>query len=378
MSRRARNEGSIFKRKDGRWVAQLTYTEGGQRRRRAFYASTQAEARQKLSAARRQLDDGAPLPPERGTVGEYLTTWLGKKEPSLRPESFRRYREACYLHLIPILGNRPLAKLTPIDVENAYAKLRIKELSGTTIALVHGVLHKALKDAARAQLVIRNVADLVDAPRRSTPTMATLTPEQAQALLLAARDDLHEAFYVVALTSGMRLGELQALKWGAVDLERRRLHVVATYQGTQDGEPVFAEPKTEKSRRSVHLSEMAVGALQRNRARQAETRLRAGGAWQDYDLVFATALGRPLDGNNLRTRSFARLLDRAGLPPMRFHTLRHAAATLLMSEGVPVKAISEMLGHSDISTTLRIYAHVLPTAHEQAASAMDRLFSDAH
>ncbi len=253
-------------------------------------------------------------------------------------------------------------------------RARHKALSGTTLQLIHGVLHKALDDAARWNLVMRNVADLVDTPRRTTAETRALRPEDAARLLLAAKGDPLEAFYVLALTSGLRLGELQALRWHDVDLDARKLQVVATYQGMTDGEPVFAEPKTARSRRTVHLAEMAADALSRHRTQQLERRLGAGPAWKEYGLVFANGLGRPVDGNNIRTRSFARVLARAELPPMRFHALRHAAATLLMAEGVPIKAISEMLGHSDITTTLRIYAHVLPSAHEQAANAMDRLF----
>ncbi len=122
---------------------------------------------------------------------------------------------------------------------------------------------------------------------------------------------------------------------------------------------------------------LAVEALRRHRVGQNEQRLSVGALWQDYGLVFTTEFGRPLDGNNLRVRSFARLLTRAGLPSMRFHALRHAAATLLMIEGVPVKAVSEMLGHSDIATTLRIYSHVLPTMQDAAADAIDRIFAGA-
>ncbi len=199
-------------------------------------------------------------------------------------------------------------------------------------------------------------------------------PEEAGRLLAAAAGDPLEAFYALALTAGLRLGELQALRWRQVDLDGRRLQVIATYQGTIDGEPVFAELKTARSRRNVHLSELAVDALRRQRARQNEQRLQVGAVWQDHGLVFTSALGRPLDGNNLRTRSFSRLLERAGLPPMRFHSLRHGAATLLMADGVPVKAISELLGHSDVTTTLRLYAHVLETTQQAAADSMDRRF----
>ncbi len=286
----------------------------------------------------------------------------------------RRYKDACNLHLVPELGHIAITKLTPVQVQSAYARLGEKGLSGTTLQLIHGVLHKALDDAARWDLVVRNVADLVDAPRRSTREMDALSPAEAKRLLDAAQGDPLEAFYVIALTTGLRLGELQALRWRDLDLERRTLRVTFTYQGTEDGEPVFSEPKTARSRRIVQLSSTAAESLRRHRVAQAEARLKAGPAWEDHDLVFANGLGRPLDGNNLRARSFAELLKRAKLRPMRFHALRHAAATLLMSEGVPVKAISEMLGHSDVTTTLRIYAHVLPASHDQAANAMDRLF----
>jgi len=374
MTRRGRGEGSIRHRADGRWEATLTLTAmGGGRRRKSYFGKTRAEVAGKLTAALKGQADGLPVPSGRSTVAAFLSQWLEAKRPSLRPESFRRYREMCHLHIVPDVGRKPLSKLSPADVQALYARVRAKGLSGTSLSLLHGVLHKSLDDAARWNLVVRNVCDLVDVPKRTTPDMRTLNADEATALLDAAKDDPLEAFYTVALTCGLRLGELQALRWKDVDLQRRRLSVTATYQGMQDGTPVFSEPKTARSKREVHLSLMAVEALKQHRVRQLERRLL--GLWEDHGLVFATAFGRPLDGNNIRTRSFARLLERAGLPPMRFHSLRHTAATLLMAEGVNIKVASEMLGHADITTTLRIYSHVLPSMQEQAADAMDRLFA---
>ena len=374
MTRRGKGEGSIRLRADGRWEATLTLAAmAGKRRRKSYFGTTRAEVAALLNAALKGQSDGLPIPSDRLSVKAYLDEWLEAKRPSLRPESLRRYRDACRLYIIPEVGRKPLAKLTPADVQAAYAHCRAKGLSGTTVQLVHGVLHKALDDAARWNLVVRNVCDLVDVPKRTTPEMRTLNADEATALLEAAKDDPLEAFYTVALTCGLRLGELQALRWKDVDLQRRRLRVTATYQGMQDGAPVFSEPKTARSKREVHLSLMAVGALKQHRVRQLERRLL--GLWEDHGLVFATAFGRPLDGNNIRTRSFSRLLKRAGLPPMRFHSLRHTAATLLMAEGVNIKVASEILGHADITTTLRIYSHVLPSMQEQAADAMDRLFA---
>lgn len=376
MSRRGKGEGSIRLRADGRWEATVTLAPvGGKRRRKSFFGRTRAEVARKLTAALKAQGDGLPLPSERLTVKAFLGQWLEAKRPSLRPESFRRYEEACRLHIVPEIGRKPLSKVTPGDLQALYARCRAKGLSGTSLSLLHGVLHKALDDAARWNLAVRNVADLVDAPRRSTPEMPTLSAEEAARLLLEAKGDPLEAFYTLALTCGLRLGELQALRWRDVDLERRRLKVTATLQGVEDGAPILAEPKTARSKREVYLSEMAIDALRRHRTRQLETRLQVGECWTDFGLVFCNGFGRPLDGNNVRTRSFARLLERAGLPPMRFHSLRHSAATLLMAEGVPVKVASELLGHADVTTTLRIYSHVLPSMQEAAADAMDRLFA---
>jgi integrase len=281
----------------------------------------------------------------------------------------------CRLHIIPEVGAIRLARLAPGQVQAAYAHRLDAGLSRTSVQLIHGVLHKALDQATRWGLVVRNVADLVTAPRRSTPEMRTLTPEEAGRLLEAATGERLEAVIVIAVTCGLRLGEIQALRWHDVDLNAARLRVTATYQGMADGKVMLAEPKTARSRREVHLSAMAVAALRRHRRLQLGARLHAANLWEDHDLVFTSERGRPLDGNNFRQRAFARLLERADLPHIRFHDLRHTAATLLMSQGVPVKVASEMLGHADITTTLRTHSHVLPGMQQQAADAMDRLFA---
>jgi integrase len=371
-----RTSNTIIRRPDGRYEARAMFGEMGRRRRRSFMGATPDEARRKLTAALSQQDAGQVPPPERESVAAYLRAWLAAKQPSLRAESYRRYREACDLHLVPQLGRVRLAKLTATQVEAAYAAIRAKGLSGTSLQLIHGVLRKALQDAMRRGEVLRNVATLVDTPKRSTPEMRVLNADEAHRLMDAARGDALEALYVLALTTGLRLGELQALRWQYVDLERRRLVVAATYQGNAAGQPVFAAPKTDKSRRTVVLPDVAIDALRRHRAAQLEHRLFVGSLWRDHDVVFASALGAALDGNNFRRRSFAPLLQRAELPPMRFHTLRHSAATLLMAAGVPVKVASEMLGHSDISTTLRVYSHVLEPMQDAAAAAMDDMFGE--
>lgn len=377
MARRGKGEGSIRHRPDGRYEARYEAVEpGGQRRRRSLFGKTRTEVQDKLRDALKRKSDNIPEPSATLTLSAFLTRWLDGKN-NLRPESRRRYHDSIKLHLVPQIGRKSLAKLTAVDLQDCYGKLRDRGLSGTTVSHAHGVLRTALKDATRWDLVTRNVADLVDRPQRSTQEMTSLTPQEAARLLLAARGDPLEAFYITALTTGLRLGELQALQWRQVDLDGHRMQVVATLAAVVDGGPVLAPPKTAKSRRTVTLSEIASEALRDHRLRQLEQRLLVGQHWQDNDLVFCNGFGRPLDANNVRERSFKRLLKRAELPPMRFHNLRHAAASLLLAEGVGIKVISEMLGHADITVTLKIYAHLMPSAQEQAAGAMDRLFGAA-
>jgi integrase len=365
-----RTSSTITKRADGRYEARGTFNG----KRRSFFGSTAEEARRRLTAALAQRDAGQTPPPDHDSVAVYLRTWLAAQRSSLRPRTLESYEAAVEVHLIPLVGKIRLTRLTPTQVSACYAALRAKGLSGTSVQIFHGVLRKALQDALRRGEIVRNVADLVDTPKRDTPEMSVLTPEECRGLLEVARGDKLEAFFVLALTTGARLGELQALTWRAVDFDRRRIQIWQTYQENKNGKPVFSPPKTARSRRTIVLTAIAIEALRRHRAAQLEHRVRVGSLYQDHGLVFAGAFGMPISANAIRIHAFAPLCARAGLPHLRFHALRHSAATLLMSSGVPVKVASEMLGHSDITTTLRVYSHVMEPDQERAASAMDRTF----
>jgi integrase len=238
---------------------------------------------------------------------------------------------------------------------------------------LHALIHKALSNAVRWGALNRNVADLVDPPRPSRFEIATLTGEQARAFLDAAAVSRLEALFVLAVTTGMRQGELLGLRWRDVDLETCTLQIRGSMQATPDGLRIM-EPKTAGSRRQVALSKQPIDALRRHRVAQAEERLRIGAAWENSELVFATEAGRPITASGLR-RVFEPLLKRADLPRMRFHDLRHTSATLLLGRGVHPKVVSEMLGHTRISTTLDLYSHVSMTMQQQAAEAFDAILS---
>ncbi|HEU5348749.1 MAG TPA: site-specific integrase [Ktedonobacterales bacterium] len=244
-------------------------------------------------------------------------------------------------------------------------------MRSTSVHHLHVVLHRAFDAALRLGVVQRSVLDMVEVPRMRHHEMKTLSEEQAQDLLAVAQGERPEALYMLALATGMRQGELLALRRRDVDLDGATLQVRASVHYTKGGY-VFDEPKTKYSRRRIALSQVAVEALREHRTRQLPERLALGPAWEDLDLVFPNTVGKPIDGVNLLPRNFHPLLERAGLPRMRFHDLRHTAATLLLGRGINPKVVSEMLGHSHVSVTLGIYSHVMPQMQQQAADAMDQ------
>ncbi len=372
MSKRANGEGTIYKRSDGRWTASVSLAGG---RRKSFYGKTRGEVAHKLVAAQKARQDGLPLLTERQTVRIYLQGWLESVRPSLRPATHKRYSEYVRLHAIPVIGAVPLTRLSPQHLQRLYANRMEAGLSPTSAGHLHAVLHRALGQAARWGQIVRNPADLATRPRAERHEMAALSPEQARTLLEAARDERLEALYVLALSTGMRQGEILALKWPDVDLDGAALTVRATLQRVGK-DFTFSEPKTAGSRRRVSLTSAAVAALRRHRAAQLEERLRCP-YWQDAELVFASQVGTPIEATHLIRRSFHPLLIRAGLPRIRFHDLRHTAATLLLGQGVHPKIVSEMLGHSQIAITLDLYSHVSPTMQRAAVEAMDAVFAGA-
>ncbi len=369
--RRANGEGSVYKRSDGRWAASVSVDQG---RRKYFYAQTRHEVGRKLATALKARQDGLPLVAERQTVAKYLEQWLESARPSLRPKTWLRYEQLLRLHAVHEIGNVPLARLSPQHLQRLYASRLKAGLSPGSVVQLHAVLRRAFGQASRWGLVPRNVVSLVTPPRRSRREMETFSPDQAKAFLAAAEGDRLEALYVLALNTGMRQGELLALRWKDVDPDAGVLQVRATLQRTREGF-VFAEPKTASSRRQVALTRSAVEALRRHRAWQIEERLRLGAAWEDGDLVFANEVGQPIEATALLRRSFYPLLERADLPRIRFHDLRHTAATLLLGQGVHPKIVSEMLGHSQIAITLDLYSHVTPTMQRQAVEALEAALS---
>lgn len=373
MRKRANGEGTIFCRSDGRWCASLS-VEGG--RRKHFLGRTRAEVARKLREALKARDDGLPVILNRETLAEFLQDWLVAIRPALRERTWVRYEQYVRLHIVPSLGKLPLERVAPQHLQHLYANQLARGLAPATVHHLHACLHRALKQAVRWNLLARNVAELVDPPRIPRHEMTTLTPAQARDFLAEACTSRLHALFVLAITTGMREGELLGLHWRNVNFASAAIEVRGSLQRTQAG-LVVLEPKTERSRRQVRLTRAAVDALQQQRRRQLEERLRLGPAWQDDNLVFTDTAGGPIEATAFLRNEFWPLLRRASLPRIRFHDLRHTAATLLLGQGVHPKIVSEMLGHSQVGITLDLYSHVTPTMQQAAVDAMDRIVTSA-
>jgi integrase len=373
MSKRSNGEGTLRLRSDKRWEARYTTRDGGRWRQRSLFASTKEGAARRLREALASRDRGLPVTPARETLGTYLDAWLKGAQATLRPGTFAGYRQIVCEHLAPRLGYVALARLQPHDIARTYQELLESGRAPKTVRNIHGVLHRALEQALRWRLVPVNVADLVDPPRVTRREMQALDNDEVRRVLDAAHGDDLEALWVLALTAGLRQGELLALRWPDVALDDGTLRVVAsltriTGQGTR-----LVEPKTPRSRRQVALSGRAVDVLRQHRQRQRESALASGQAYDRQGHVFAREDGRPLAVVTTWKR-WRRLLERAQVRPVRFHDARHTAATTLLSRGVHPKLVSEMLGHSTTALTLDVYSHVTPLMHREAARVMDELF----
>jgi integrase len=371
MGRRGNGEGTISRRKDGRWEGRYYVpTENGPKRK-VIYGKTRAEVSDKLTKALSDRTNGIVYDDANITIGEYFDVWLkGSVYGSVRQSTYDRDTNLVNNHIKPVLGGLKLKKLNSAHVQGFYRDRLDAGLSASTVRKIHDILRRGLAQAVDWHLTPRNVADVVKPPKPVAKEMIALTAEQTRRLLDAAAEDRLEALYVLAVHTGMRQGEMLALRWQDVDMENAVVSVRRTLTRS-GGKVAFGEPKTRKSRRSIRLTPQATEALRAHLERQLRDMEILGDRYRDQGLVFTTDTGAPINPSNLRQRNFAPLLKRAGLPHMRFHDLRHTCATLLLSRGVHPKFIQELLGHATIAITLDTYSHVMPSMGDATAKAME-------
>ncbi len=395
MAKRANGEGSITIRKDGTYHGRVyVTTTSGIRKRVSVYGKTRDEVRQKITELQAQENQGIPVPDTNMSLGDYLTYWLATVvKVHRRPKTYQGYESVARVHLIPGLGRKKIRTLRAAEIRTWLARVAAecqcckhgwdKErpepeccaageccktlLSRRMVQSIHAVLRNALQNAVREELIVRNVAQLVQVPTPTYDTGKGLSVADARLLLRASEGDRLHALYVLALVLGMRRGELLGLRWDAIDLDRETLTIERALQRVE-GELRLVKPKTEASIRTVPLPPVVVKALAQHCERQAQERATAGMEWKEHGLVFTSRIGTPLEPDNLR-RSWNPLRKRLGLE-IRFHDLRHSAVSLLLDLAVPPHVVRQIVGHSDIGVTMKVYAH---TSLDEQRKALRKL-----
>src|SRR5829696_9711291 len=371
---RGNGAGTVYprKNKDGKVIGYRgSYIVNGKR----YYVSakTKTETEQRLRQAMTDADRGLIFEAGALVLSDYLDMWLRNIEDTVRQRTWERYEQIVRVHLKPTLGRLKLKSLTPTHLRGLYREKLDAGASNRTVQYIHTTLRRALQDAVTDELIPRNTADGIKAPKPKKKEINPLSPEQARAFLQAAQGDRFETLYVLAVQCGLRKGELLGLKWDDVDLKTGTLRVRRTLSETRSGH-VFERPKNGKGR-SIKLTQAASEALKGHLERQLEEISGRGDAYQDQGLIFPSRKGTSMNARNLTARSFKPILKRAGLPDIRLHDLRHTCATLMLWEGVHIKLVQELLGHATISITLDTYRYLLPGMGDEAAGAMERIFS---
>jgi len=361
--RRANGEGSIRLRPDGRWegTARVTLTDG-RRKRVSVFGKTQTEALHKLRPVITNEHNGIRRPTQTHTVGSWLDTWLTSLGPSvIRPKTREGYESTIRLHLKPRIGHIKLAELRPLTLQSAINTAVEEGKSTRHILLLRQVLSSALSEAVRQELITRNVARMIKIPSYRAPEKATWSADQAARFLETAQNHPHYLAFLLAITDGLRLGEVLGLQWDDVDLDDRTITVRAQLQRIRGCGLQLVGLKTASSQRTIPLSDNATivfASLARRKTSNAT-------------FVFVSATGGPIDPKNFAERTFKGLCGLAGVPPITFHEQRHTAATLYKDVGqANPKDAQSILGHAQVTTTMQIYQH---SSIEQRRTIIDRV-----
>jgi integrase len=370
----ARKTGQIVGRGPRRWLVRVFLGRDRETRRRRYHNrtvhGTARRAQEYLTKALRERDLGRGLEGSEITLNEFFDRWLNNAaKPKLRQKSYRSYESLMRRYIRPTLGERLLAAITPLDVQSAYQRLIDRGLSPRTVRYTHAVLRAALHQAIRWRLLLQDPTEGAELPRLGRREMRVLNAEQSRIFLEAALKTHYGPVFAVALTTGMRPSEYLALQWSDIDWDRGTVSVVRTLEKVK-GSWRFADTKRDRSRRVIKLQEWVLEML---KGMQARTSQRCKCDSPDAaDLVFTTANGRPINSDKL-AKQFKALLRQLDLPTLRLYDLRHTAATLALSAGVPPKVVAEQLGHASAAFTLDVYSHLLPHMQQEAAAQVEGL-----
>lgn len=384
--KRGAGEGSICKRKDGTWQGAVTIgrDRNGKQKRKYFYGKTRNEVSKKLNMVINELNNRTFIDNSTNlTMRMWLHTWLWEyKKNSIKPKTFEQYETILRIYAMPTIGDIKVLNLKPEHLQKIYNNMYENGISARTVHILNTVLHGALKQAVKNNLASRNVTEAVSLPKAKTKEMRVLTLEEQKKFMKVLSADRMGNMYLFGLFTGLRRGELLALKWSDIDTERnvirveRALSRVKDYGDTPNKTKlVVEEPKTAKSKRIIPIFDYLKEILDRQKQQQIKDKENSYGMYEENDIIFATELGKMIDPGNF-SRKFYKLIREAGLPHANPHCLRHTFATRGMESGIDLKTMQELLGHSSILVTGDTYTHVLLDKKRNEINKLNKLVSE--
>lgn len=381
MPKRANGEGTIYPYRDG-FAAQVTVGRNpstGKPKRATFYGKTQAEVRKKMTAAAREVDEGTYMQPSKMTVAQWLDVWTREYLNGVKPRTLDLYKQQVRLHLKPTIGALKLSELTAPAVQSLYnAKIK-GGLSPKSVINIHGILHKAMKQALKIGYIRINPCDACDLPRIQKREMAILDDSLMSRFLSVIQEHRHYAALFTTVFTGLREGELLGLTWDCIDFEAGIISINKQLQRRklESGEVTYSFAPVKNSRpRTLTPAPAVLAVLKQQRQKQIEWRWTSKEAWSNPDgLVFTNELGQHIGANTIY-HALKKVAATIGAPNVRFHDLRHTYATLSIQNGTDIKTVSQDLGHATTAFTMDVYGHVTDTMKQASAARMEQYIKD--
>lgn len=382
--KRGHGEGSIYQLPNGNWRAQVTIGRDaatGRLIRKSITGKTRQEVSRKMTDLLSKVQAGNYIEPSSMTVEQWFGDWLEGRRPHIEEKTYKGHELMIRRHIVPTFGKVRLADLRTRDVQKLINQKMESGLSVRTVKYIYTTLNQGFKQAIRERIVTFNPMEAVELPKLRRKEMEILTPQEMASFLEAAKESKHYAAFVLELATGLRRGELLALRWGNIDFKKGTLAVKEQLVRADDGLIFKSYLKTQKSRRTINLPESVLAVLKAHKKQQsihqAKLKLKLGNDafkeyYQDNDLLFCAEDGKPIDPDSFG-RHFKALLKKAGVKQIRFHDLRHSFATMALEAGIPVKTVQEMLGHTTSAMVMEVYSHVTPAMQKEAAKKIGQV-----
>ena len=368
--KRGNGEGSITKTQSSSYRAQTSIE--GIRHSKTF--KTRTEAIHWLQKLQNNIKQGISQIDHNNTLTDFLSHWLKIHQRKLKPKTIEEYHRYVYHYLIPHLGDQLVSELTTDIIEVFYMQLEELGKSPGVIVRVHRVLHIALEFAVRRRMILFNPASYAIVPREPKREMQTLSPDEVRIFLKRASHGNYEMLFHLAIKTGMRQSELFGLQWPDANFDQSCIYVQRQMRYRSGGKFTYEEPKSKRSIRAIPIGKQTKEHLLAHQQHVKDLRDLKGDQWKENNLIFPTQVGTPLTQGNMN-KKFKQILADCNLKNIRFHDLRHTAASIMINAGIPIIQVSHMLGHSSVSITLDTYSHLIPSMHTTTADQIDKLLA---